>query len=86
GAGQLFNISDDEPAPPQDVVSYACDLLGKQLPPEVKFEEADLSPMARSFYGECKRVKNERLKERLGIKLKYPSYREGLRALLKTLG
>ncbi len=81
-AGQLFNISDDEPAPPQDVVSYACDLLGKQLPPEVKFEEADLSPMARSFYGECKRVRNERIKRALGITLKYPTYRQGLRALL----
>ena len=82
-AGQLFNISDDEPAPPQDVVSFACELLGIEPPPEVKFEEADLSPMARSFYGECKRVRNERIKKRLGITLKYPTYREGLKALVE---
>ena len=81
-AGYLFNISDDEPAPPQDVVSYGCDLLGIDPPTEVKFEEADLSPMARSFYGECKRVRNDRIKRALGITLKYPTYREGLRACL----
>ena len=81
-AGQLFNISDDEPAPPQDVVSYACQLLGIEPPPEVKFEEAELTPMARSFYGECKRVKNECIKKKLGITLKYPTYREGLKELL----
>ena len=80
-AGHLFNISDDEPAPPQDVVSYACDLLGIEPPPEVSFEEADLSPMARSFYGECKRVRNDRIKRTLGVTLKYPTYREGLQAL-----
>ncbi len=81
-AGHLFNISDDEPAPPQDVVSYACDLLGLAPPPEVKFIDADLSPMARSFYGECKRVRNDRIKRALGITLKYPTYREGLSDLL----
>ena len=81
-AGHLFNISDDEPAPPQDVVTHACELLNIAPPPEILFEEADLSPMARSFYGECKRVRNDRIKERLGIRLKYPTYREGLRALL----
>ncbi len=85
-AGHLFNITDDEPAPPQDVVSYACELLGLEPPPEVLFEEAELSPMARSFYGECKRVKNQRIKERLGIALKYPTYREGLRALVRASG
>ncbi len=77
-AGHLFNISDDEPAPPQDVVSYACGLLGIDPPPEVKFIDADLSSMARSFYGECKRVRNERIKQKLGITLQYPTYREGL--------
>ncbi len=80
-AGDLFNISDDEPAPPQDVVSYACELLGLDPPPEVRFEEADLTPMARSFYGECKRVRNDRIKRKLGIKLIYPTYREGLKDL-----
>ena len=81
-AGHLFNISDDEPAPPQNVVSYACELLGVAPPPEVAFETADLSPMARSFYGECKRVRNDLIKQRLGVKLKYPTYREGLRGLV----
>jgi len=85
-AGHLFNIADDEPAPPQDVVSYACELLGIEPPPEVDFETADLTPMARSFYGECKRVRNERIKKQLGVVLKYPTYRQGLRALLKALG
>ncbi len=80
-AGYLFNIADDEPAPPQDVVTFACELLGIKPPPETDFETADLSPMARSFYGECKRVGNERIKQQLGIKLKYPTYREGLKAL-----
>ncbi len=80
-AGHLFNISDDEPAPPQDVVSYACELLGMDPPPEVLFEDAQLSPMARSFYGECKRVRNDRIKQKLGVKLEYPTYREGLKAL-----
>lgn len=80
-AGHLFNISDDEPAPPQDVVSYACDLLGINAPPSIKFEDADLTPMARSFYGECKRVRNDRIKKQLGITLMYPTYREGLKAL-----
>ena len=76
-AGHLFNICDDEPAPPQDVVTYACELLGIEPPPIVDFDTADLTPMARSFYGECKRVRNDRIKEKLGIKLKYPTYREG---------
>ena len=83
-AGHLFNISDDQPAPPQDVVSYACDLLGIDPPPEVRFEDADLSPMARSFYGECKRVRNDLIKQALGITLKYPTYREGLQAFIKA--
>jgi nucleoside-diphosphate-sugar epimerase len=85
-AGHLFNVSDDQPAPPQDVVSHACELLGIEPPPEVMFEEAELTPMARSFYGECKRVRNDRIKQRLGIKLKYPTYREGLSSLLKKSG
>ncbi len=83
-AGNLFNVTDDEPAPPQDVVSFACKLLEVAPPPEIPFEKADLSPMARSFYGECKRVRNRRIKARLGIVLKYPTYRQGLKALYYT--
>jgi len=81
--GAIYNVCDDEPAPPQDVVAYAATLLGAPMPPDIAFERAELSPMARSFYAESKRVANKRLKEELGVKLLYPSYREGLRALLE---
>jgi nucleoside-diphosphate-sugar epimerase len=80
--GAIYNVADDEPAPPQDVVAFACMLLGAPPPPEVPFETADLSPMARSFYGDSRRIDNRRIKEELGVRLRYPSYREGLRALL----
>ncbi len=79
---RIYNVCDDEPAPPQDVVSFAAELLGVPPPPEEPFETAELSPMARSFYADNRRVKNERIKAELGIRLAYPSYREGLRALL----
>lgn len=85
-AGYLFNVSDDLPAPPQEVVAHACELLGVAPPPEVPFDPATLSPMAASFYGECKRVRNERLKRQLGVALRYPTYREGLAALLAVDG
>jgi len=76
-----FNICDDEPCPPQDVVSYAASLLGMPPPPETPFAEAQLSEMARSFYAESKRCSNRRLREVLGYSLRYSTYREGLRAL-----
>ena len=79
--GAVFNVTDDEPAPPQDVVAYAAALMGVEPPPAVPFEEAVLSPMAASFYGRNKRVSNRRLKEELGVRLAYPTYREGLAAL-----
>lgn len=81
--GSVYNLCDDEPAPPQDVISYAAELLGLPPPPEIRFVDADLSPMARSFYAESKRVRNERIKTELGVALQYPGYREGLRALLE---
>jgi nucleoside-diphosphate-sugar epimerase len=82
-ASGLFNVSDDEPAPPQDVVRFAADLLRLPAPPEIPFAEAvkDLSPMAASFYADCRRAGNERIKRELGIALRFPTYREGLRAL-----
>jgi len=79
--GAIYNVCDDEPAPPQDVVEFACDLAGCEPPPAVPYEQADLSPMGRSFYGECKRVRNDRIKDELGVRLRYPGYRSGLRAL-----
>jgi nucleoside-diphosphate-sugar epimerase len=80
--GAIYNVADDEPAPPQDVVSFACALLGLEPPAEVPFDQAELSPMARSFYSDSRRIANTRIKEELGVSLRYPSYREGLRALL----
>lgn len=84
--GTAYNVCDDDPAPPQDVLSYAADLLGAPTLPEIAFEEAELSPMARSFYAENKRVRNDRIKRDLGVTLLYPTYREGLRALLEAEG
>ena len=80
--GAIYNVCDDDPAPPQDVIAHAATLLGLPLPPEVAFETADLSPMARSFYAESKRVRNDRIKNELGVRLIHPTYRAGLAALL----
>jgi nucleoside-diphosphate-sugar epimerase len=80
--GAAYNVADDEPAPPQDVVTFACELLGALPPPEVPFEEAELSPMARSFYSDSRRICNARIKEELGVKLRYPTYRDGLRTIV----
>jgi nucleoside-diphosphate-sugar epimerase len=82
--GTAYNVCDDMPAPPQDVLAYGAELLGMAPPPEVPFEEAELTPMARSFYGESKRVSNRRIKEDLGVNLLYPDYRAGLQAVLAT--
>ncbi len=79
-AGPVYNVSDDEPAPPQDVIAFAAKMLGISPPPEVAFEDAELSLMGRSFYGENKRVSNARIKQELGVRLDYPTYREGIRA------
>ena len=81
--GRAYNVCDDDPAPPQDVIAYAAELLGMPVPEAVPFEDAELSPMARSFYAESKRVRNDRIKDELGVKLIYPDYRAGLRALLE---
>lgn len=81
----IYNVCDDEPAAPAEVVAYAARLLGRPAPPEIPYDSPELSAMARSFYLENKRVRNERLKRDLGVTLRYPSYREGLAALLKTL-
>ena len=80
--GRAYNLCDDDPAPPQDVIAYAAELLGLPVPDAIAFEDADLSPMARSFYAESKRVRNDRIKDELGVKLIYPDYRAGLQALL----
>ena len=83
--GRAYSVCDDEPCPPQDVIAYAAELLGMPAPPDIAFEDAVLSPMARSFYADSKRVSNRRIKQELGVELAYPTYREGLKALLKNL-
>tara|TARA_R110002124_G_scaffold138219_5_gene301581 strand:- start:10324 stop:11235 length:912 start_codon:yes stop_codon:yes gene_type:complete len=82
--GGIFNITDNEPAPPQDVVAFAADLLEMEVPPLIDFEDADLSPMGRSFYGENKRVSNARSKTELGMDYSVPDYRTGMRMALET--
>ena len=79
--GRIYNLADDLPMPPQDVVTFAAGLIGIEPPPETDFATAELSPMARSFYSSSKRVSNARIKDELGVKLRYPTYREGLMAL-----
>ncbi|RNF34409.1 SDR family oxidoreductase [Paracoccus methylarcula] len=82
--GAVYNLCDDDPAPPQDIIACAARMLDMPPPPAVDFEEADLGPMARSFYSDSKRVSNERIKRDLGITLKYPDYRSALAAILKA--
>ena len=82
--GRAYNLADDRPAPPSEVTEFACRLLDLPPPPAEPFEAARLSPMAASFYRDSKRVSNARIKAELGVRLRYPSYREGLRALLEA--
>jgi nucleoside-diphosphate-sugar epimerase len=77
----IYNVTDDEPAPPQDVIAFAANLLGLPVPPGLPFETTELTPMARSFYGENKRVRNDRIKTEFGITLQYPTYRQGMIAI-----
>jgi nucleoside-diphosphate-sugar epimerase len=81
--GGVFNVADDEPSPPQDVLFFAAALLGRPPPPQIPWADAvaSLTPLARSFYAENRRVANARLKATLAVRLHYPTYREGLRAL-----
>jgi nucleoside-diphosphate-sugar epimerase len=83
----VFNVTDDEPAAPEDVAAYAAGLLGIEPPQLVPWEEAEktMTPMARSFYSETKRVRNERIKAELGLQLTYATYREGLKALCQYI-
>lgn len=80
--GAVYNLCDDDPAPPEDVLAHAARLLGLPEPPRVDWQEAEMTPMARSFYAESKRVRNDRIKAELGVRLIHPDYRSGLAALL----
>jgi len=81
--GQAYNLCDDEAVPPQDVVTFAAQLLGVEPPAEIAFNPDDMTPMGLSFFAESKRVSNQKIKNNLGYVLKYPTYREGLQALLE---
>ena len=76
--GAIYNMADDNAAPSHEVIAYACELLGLVPPPLIAFEDADMVPMARSFYADNKRVRNDRIKNELGVQLKYSDYRAGL--------
>jgi nucleoside-diphosphate-sugar epimerase len=80
--GAVYNVCDDDPAPPEDVIAHAAELLGMPIPPAQDFATAEMTPMARSFYAESKRVRNDLIKQELGVRLRYPDYRSGLAALL----
>ena len=80
--GGIYNVCDDEPAAPGDVVAYVCELLSREPPPEIPFDEADISPMAKSFWSDNRRVRNDRMKEELGVRLDFPDYRIGIRGIL----
>ena len=80
--GAVYNVCDDDPAPPEDVIGHAAKLLGLPQPPSIAYEHAEMTPMARSFYAESKRVRNDKIKSDLAVRLIHPSYREGLAALL----
>lgn len=84
-ASGIFNVADDEPSPPGDPLAFAARLLGVPPPPEIPYDEAapTMSPLAKSFWQECRRVNNDKLKRDLGVSLRYPTYREGLRALFE---
>jgi nucleoside-diphosphate-sugar epimerase len=79
--GRVYNLADDLPAPSADLVTYACGLLDVAPPPEIPFDQATLSPMAREFWADNKRVSNRRIKQELGVRLLYPTWREGLDAI-----
>ena len=86
-ASGVFNVADDEPAPPSEPILFAAGLMGVPPPPEIPFAEAapTMSPMALSFWQDCRRVRNDKLKRELGVVLRYPTYREGLRALFAEM-
>lgn len=84
--GAIYNVCDDEPAPPEQVLETAATLLGVPVPPAEDYATAEMTPMARSFYAESKRVANDRIKRDLGVALRYPDHRAGLLALLADEG
>lgn len=85
GAYDVYNLADDEPSPPEDVIVHAAELLAMPTPPAIAFDDPSISEMQRSFYSESKLVRNDRIKQDLGVRLAYPTYREGLAAIAARL-
>lgn len=79
--GRVYNVCDDLPAAPQDIVKLAAEMMNLPSPPDEDFETAEMHPMARSFYSESRKVSNARIRNELGVELLYPTYREGLKAI-----
>jgi len=86
-ASGVFNVADDEPSPPADPIVFAAELMGRAPPPEIPFAQTapSMSEMGLSFWQECRRVCNDKLKRELGVSLRYPTYREGLQALFAEI-
>jgi hypothetical protein len=82
--GSRYNVCDDMPAPSHEVIAFACELLNVDIPPLIPIDEANLAPIARSFYSDNRRTSNRKIKEKLGIEIKYPDYRAGLTACLEA--
>ncbi len=82
--GAIYNLADDLAAPSHELIKYACEMLGLPVPPLLPYDEADMAPITRSFYADNKRVKNDRIKDELGVALKYPDYKSGLEACLEA--
>lgn len=82
--GEIYNVCDDVPAPSHEVIAYACDLIGVEPPPLLHYEDADLAPITMSFYKDNKRVRNDKIKNELGVTLRYKSYKEGLEQCLNA--
>ncbi|MGZ9109185.1 MAG: SDR family oxidoreductase [Micavibrio sp.] len=78
--GRAYNLADDLAAPSHEIIKCACEMLGLEVPPLLPYDDTDMAPIARSFYADNKRIKTDRIKTELGIKLKYPTYKEGLQA------
>lgn len=83
--GVIYNCADDLPCQQAEVIEFAAKLLGVEPPPLIRFEDAELSPMARSFYSSSRKVCNKKIKEKLGVKLKFPTYVEGLQNILQNM-
>ncbi len=82
--GSIYNLADDAPSPSHEVISFACNLLALDVPPLIPFDRADMPPIVRSFYKDNKRIRNDKIKNQLGVRLIHPDYRSGLQACLEA--